>query len=184
MSPAGTKWSTSSRLPWEPAAAAISSSVSSTHLPLLTSNPLTMSLYSIALPSFGHIRRCSIRLPSLAWTSWKCTVLDSVAEYTLTGTATRPNVIVPFQIERGMSHLYPFGSVHQHRRRFRRRAIGPRVLDRRGLLLRQQRGRDGERDDDERQRPPVGRAERVGQLRSDERALIRRHRGGRAAPAA
>src|SRR3954451_21671087 len=47
------------------------------------------------------MRRCSMRLPSSRWTSWKCTVLDSVAEYTFTGTGTRPKAIVPFQIERG-----------------------------------------------------------------------------------
>src|SRR3954454_7513683 len=47
------------------------------------------------------MRRCSMRLPSASCTSWKCTVLDSVAEKTLIGTVTSPNAIVPFQIDLG-----------------------------------------------------------------------------------
>src|SRR5919201_4574383 len=40
-----------------------------------------------------------MRAPSVAWTSWKWTVLDSTAEWTLIGTLTRPKLIVPFQID-------------------------------------------------------------------------------------
>src|ERR1700742_4078767 len=47
------------------------------------------------------MRRCSIRPPSVTCTSWKCTVLDSVAVNTFTGTVTRPKAMVPFQSERG-----------------------------------------------------------------------------------
>src|SRR3954453_5983666 len=47
------------------------------------------------------MRRCSIRLPSVTWTSWKCTVFDPVAVNTFTGTVTRPKAMVPFQSERG-----------------------------------------------------------------------------------
>src|SRR3954468_8030822 len=60
-----------------------------------------MSSYSTSLSSFGQMRRCSICAPSLACTSLKLTVFDSVAVNSLIGTLTRPNVMVPFQIERG-----------------------------------------------------------------------------------
>jgi hypothetical protein len=61
------------------------------------------------LSSFEQTRRCSTFAPSLACTSLKCTVFDSIAEYSLIGTFTRPNVIVPFQIERGaMTPQYPY----------------------------------------------------------------------------
>ena len=43
-----------------------------------------------------------MRAPSLRCTSRKRTVLDSIAVYSLTGTVTRPKLIVPFQIERGI----------------------------------------------------------------------------------
>ena len=62
----------------------------------------------MALPSLGQIRRFTIRQQSFACTSRKWMVCDSVAENTFTGTATRPNEIVPFQIERGaMPESYP-----------------------------------------------------------------------------
>ncbi len=54
-------------------------------------------------------RRCSTAAPSFAWTSRKCTVLDSVALNTFTGTLTSPKAIVPFQIERAMAGVYPHG---------------------------------------------------------------------------
>jgi len=63
------------------------------------------------LPSFEQMRRCSILAPSLACTSLKWTVFDSVAEYSLIGTFTRPKVMVPFQIERGaMGPGYPLNA--------------------------------------------------------------------------
>src|SRR4051812_37446608 len=43
-----------------------------------------------------------MRAPSAAWTSWKCTVLLSVAGYSFTGTLTSPKVTVPFHSERAM----------------------------------------------------------------------------------
>src|SRR3954470_13144732 len=50
-----------------------------------------------------------MRAPSSTWTSWKWTVLSSVAEWTLTGTNTPPKAIVPFHIERSlaMARGYP-----------------------------------------------------------------------------
>src|SRR3954470_19010676 len=44
-----------------------------------------------------------MRAPSSTWTSWKWTVLSSVAEWTLTGTNTPPKAIVPFHIERSLA---------------------------------------------------------------------------------
>src|SRR3954447_322047 len=116
MSSAGTKWSMSTSLEREPTAAAISSSSSSTHSPRLTSKPLTMSSWSTTLSSLGQMRRCSMRLPSAAWTSWKCTVLDSVAENTLIGTVTRPKAMVPFQMERAMACACPLALPRMHAR--------------------------------------------------------------------
>ena len=42
-----------------------------------------------------------MRAPSSRWTSWKLTVLDSVAVNSFTGTCTSPTETVPFQSERG-----------------------------------------------------------------------------------
>src|SRR3954452_15120815 len=63
------------------------------------------------------MRLCSMRAPSSTWTSWKCTVRSSVAEWTFTGTSTPPKAIVPFQIERSaMSGGYPGARVELTRR--------------------------------------------------------------------
>ncbi len=59
------------------------------------------------MPSLEQIRFWRIRAPSFSWTWWKWTLLSSIAECTLIGTAIRPKVIVPFQIERGMGVGYP-----------------------------------------------------------------------------
>src|SRR3954452_167067 len=48
-----------------------------------------------------------MRAPSSRWTSWKWTVLDSVAVCSLTGTVISPKGIVPFQIDRAMGLPYP-----------------------------------------------------------------------------
>src|SRR3954451_5028192 len=54
------------------------------------------------------MRLCSMRASSSTWTSWKWTVLSSVAEWTFTGTKTPAKEIVPFQIERrAMCLRYP-----------------------------------------------------------------------------
>src|SRR4051812_2531958 len=105
------------------------------------------------------MRRCSTRLPSFSCTSWKCTVLDSVAEYTFTGTVSSPKAIVPFQIERGFFGTVPAFPVpprlmRQNGRRRRLGVVGHGLHDRRGLVLGQQRRGDGERDHHERERPP------------------------------
>src|SRR3954466_1889381 len=60
------------------------------------------------------MRRCSIFAPSLTWTSWKWTVLDWVAENTLTGTNTAPKPTVPFQIERAMRRGLPGSRLGSH----------------------------------------------------------------------
>src|SRR4051812_39065008 len=44
-----------------------------------------------------------MRAPSSTCTSWKWTVLSSVAECTFTGTKTPPNAIVPFHMERSFA---------------------------------------------------------------------------------
>ena len=54
-----------------------------------------------------QIRLCSMRAPSETCTSWKLTLLDSVAEYSFTGTCASPKLIVPFQIDLGMGIGYP-----------------------------------------------------------------------------
>ena len=71
----------------------------------------------------------------------------------------------------------PRASVDEHGRR-RARARGRRVgvLDRRRLVLGQQRRRDDQRHDDQRERPPVGRRERVGHRPDDLRADVGRAR--------
>jgi hypothetical protein len=48
-----------------------------------------------------------MRAPSETCTSWKLTLLDSVAEYSFTGTCASPKLIVPFQIDLGMGLRYP-----------------------------------------------------------------------------
>src|SRR3954447_15640860 len=50
-----------------------------------------------------------MRAPSSRWTSWKWTVFDSVAVCSFTGTVISPKAIVPFQIDRAMTLLYPGG---------------------------------------------------------------------------
>src|SRR4051812_19441021 len=104
-------------LPRAPAAALISSFSSTTYLSAPTSKPRTMSSNATSLSSLEQIRRCSTFAPSRAWTSWKCTVLDSVAEKSLTGMLTSPKVIVPFQIERGIAaSVLRLGHPAVHRR--------------------------------------------------------------------
>src|SRR4051794_24993557 len=67
-----------------------------------------------------------MRAPSASWTSWKCTVLLCVAEYSFTGTLTSPKVTVPFHSERAMpcplpvrarAHAGGAGSLPADRRR-------------------------------------------------------------------
>src|SRR4051812_26345758 len=48
-----------------------------------------------------------MRAPSFPWASWKCTVLLSTAEYSLTGTLTSPKVTVPFHSERAITTAVP-----------------------------------------------------------------------------
>ena len=62
---------------------------------------MTTCLKGTSRPSFEQIRLCSMRAPSETCTSWKLTLLDSVAEYSFTGTCASPKLIVPFQIDLG-----------------------------------------------------------------------------------
>ena len=59
-----------------------------------------MSAYSTSSPSTLQTRWYLIRPPSLAWTWRNEMSLLSVAEYSFTGTLTRPNETAPFQIAR------------------------------------------------------------------------------------
>ena len=52
------------------------------------------------------MRFCATRMPVLPESWWKRTVLRSIALYSFTGTVTRPKLIVPDQIARGMPHYY------------------------------------------------------------------------------
>src|SRR3954454_11706272 len=59
-----------------------------------------MSAYATSSPSMLQIRWYLIRPPSLACTCRNEMSLLSVAEYSLTGTLTRPNETAPFQMAR------------------------------------------------------------------------------------
>ena len=59
-----------------------------------------MSAYSTSSPSMLQTRWYLIRPPSLAWTCRNEMSLLSVAEYSFTGTLTRPKETAPFQIAR------------------------------------------------------------------------------------
>src|SRR5215213_2220734 len=59
-----------------------------------------MSAYATSSPSTEQTRWYLIRPPSLACTWRKEMSWLSVAEYSLTGTLTRPNETAPFQIAR------------------------------------------------------------------------------------
>src|SRR5829696_7152239 len=107
MSPALTNSVRCTTLPRSPAAALTSSFSRITYWSGETSYPFTTSSYSTSRSSLGQIRRCSSLAPSLTCTSLKWTAIDSIAEYSFTGTFTSPNVIVPFQIERGIRLEYP-----------------------------------------------------------------------------
>src|ERR1700733_11674961 len=65
-----------------------------------------MSSNATSSPVDPSTRFCLIRLPVLDDSWWKRTVLGEVAEYILTGTLTKPKMIAPLQIARGMWALY------------------------------------------------------------------------------
>ncbi len=68
-----------------------------------------MSSKATSSPVEGSTRFWRIRAPVLADSWWKRTVLGEVALYSLTGTLTRPKLIAPLQIARGIYvFVYPY----------------------------------------------------------------------------
>src|ERR1700729_3949466 len=65
-----------------------------------------MSSNATSSPVDPSTRFCLIRAPVLDDSWWKRTVFGDVAEDILTGTLTRPKLIAPLQIARGMMRLY------------------------------------------------------------------------------
>src|SRR6266852_6685820 len=82
-----------------PSRAFSSSSVTGTYWSLATSYPLTSSPRSTTAWSTGQYICCRIRWPHVAWSRWKATPAETAAVYSLIGTATSPNEIVPEPIE-------------------------------------------------------------------------------------
>src|ERR1700733_5550124 len=69
-----------------------------------------------------------MRTPVLLESWWKRTVLRLTALYSLTGTVTRPKLIAPVQIERGMAIYYHVGEIPPPAARSRACSGGGRLL--------------------------------------------------------
>ena len=65
-----------------------------------------MSSYDTSSPSIEQVRLYLIRPPSSRCTWRNCTSWFSVAEYSRTGTLTRPKETAPFQIARMAVHPF------------------------------------------------------------------------------
>src|SRR6476659_5022374 len=64
-----------------------------------------MCSHATSLPSAEQTRFCLIRAPSSSWTMWKWTSFGDTALQSFTGTFTRPKLIAPLHIDRGMETL-------------------------------------------------------------------------------
>src|SRR5207248_4507010 len=85
-----------------------------------------MCSHGTSCPSVEQTRFCWILPPSLSWSMWKRTSLGEVAEKSFTGTLTRPKLMEPLQMGRGITNLL-VACVPVCRRR-RERVSGPSLV--------------------------------------------------------